>query len=63
MNDYFINILKIIFSVMILKSYKLTHEEIEIPMQILKLEASVYLYVGNSGLNFENLLVSIKNSK
>lgn len=48
---------------MLLKSYKLRHEEIEIPMQIMKLEGSVYLYVGDSALNFENLILSIKNSK
>jgi len=48
---------------MLLKSYKLTQDEIEIPMQIMKLEGSVYLYIGDSGLNFENLILSIKNSK
>jgi len=48
---------------MLLKSFKLTHEEIDIPIQVMKLEGSVYLYVGDSGLNFENLILSIKNSK
>lgn len=46
-----------------IKSFKLTYEEIDLPIQIIKLEASIFLYIGTGALNFENLILSLRNSR
>ena len=46
-----------------LKTFQMIYEEKIIFLQLLNLSKSIYLFVGDTSLKFENLILAIKNLK